>query len=367
MNRILSLLFLLFWAFAGCKAIKSTTDTQVSPALMQQVAASWEGELPCADCEGIAYRLSLKADGSFETHSVYLGKAGTGFTQSGTWQISPDSLITLTPAKGDKFQYAFKGNTLEMLDRNGKKISSGFPELYQLHKTIGESNAALRNEKAIQGVDFLASGNEPAWSLEIDFDRSMHFKTMAGLEITAPSVKGVKAADANVTRYHAETEQGVLTVQLFKQVCTNSMSGEKSAWKVQVSAKKNTDNAFQEFSGCGRFIGNYRLNEHWTLQRIGSTTMTAGAGKKIPFLELNLNEGKASGYGGCNRFTGGFSITGLQISFKPLASTKMACLEDNIEDRFLSLLTSKPLSYKVSDEMLYLGEGEEMLVFKRGE
>ena len=35
-----------------------------------------------------------------------------------------------------------------------------------------------------QGFDFIATGNEPFWRLEIDFDKVMHFKMPDGFEIT---------------------------------------------------------------------------------------------------------------------------------------------------------------------------------------
>ncbi|MEJ7827951.1 MAG: hypothetical protein WKF91_07145 [Segetibacter sp.] len=43
---------------------------------------------------------------------------------------------------------------------------------------------------------FFISANEPFWSLEIDFNKYMHFKTPGGFEITTPIPEGVKAMDA---------------------------------------------------------------------------------------------------------------------------------------------------------------------------
>jgi hypothetical protein len=40
---------------------------------------------------------------------------------------------------------------------------------------------------------------------------------------------------------------------------------------------------------------------------------------------LLLDRGHASGSGGCNRFAGGYELEGERLSFKPLASTRMAC------------------------------------------
>lgn len=78
-------------------------------------------------------------------------------------------------------------------------------------------------EKFEQGIDFIATGNEPFWSLEIDFEKTMHFKMVGGFEITTPAVEGVKAMDANVIRYHANTEKSTLIVQVQKLECINDM------------------------------------------------------------------------------------------------------------------------------------------------
>ena len=40
---------------------------------------------------------------------------------------------------------------------------------------------------------------------------------------------------------------------------------------------------------------------------------------------LLLDGGRATGSGGCNRFTGNYELEGDRLSFKPLASTRMAC------------------------------------------
>jgi uncharacterized membrane protein len=48
----------------------------------------------------------------------------------------------------------------------------------------------------------------------------------------------VKAMDANVTRYSAKTEKGILTVQIQKLECINDMSVEKSTYSVSVETNE---------------------------------------------------------------------------------------------------------------------------------
>src|SRR5690606_1048363 len=43
---------------------------------------------------------------------------------------------------------------------------------------IPERNPAVFLERFNRGIDFVATGNEPFWSVDIDFEGSMHFKHM---------------------------------------------------------------------------------------------------------------------------------------------------------------------------------------------
>jgi uncharacterized membrane protein len=122
-------------------------------------------------------------------------------------------------------------------------------------------NSKSQKEMITSGVDFTASGNEPFWSLEIDFDKDMHFKTPGGFEIITPVPKGERAMDANVTRYAAKTEQGLLTIQIAQLECINDMSGKKSDYNVTVDVKTNTDKNYTTYKGCGNYITDSRLNE----------------------------------------------------------------------------------------------------------
>ena len=61
-------------------------------------------------------------------------------------------------------------------------------------------------------------------------------------------------------------------------------------------------------------------------------------GDNQPFVQFSA-EGKASGNGGCNRFSGSFEQAGQVLSFGPIVSTKRACLELNVETAFFNALS----------------------------
>ncbi len=107
----------------------------------------------------------------------------------------------------------------------------------------------------INNQKFKATGNEPFWLVEIDFSKSIHFKTMNGLDITTPIPEGVKITGTNTTRYSTVTDQGDLIVEITHEECINDMSGLKSDYSVLVRFKNKTATTYEDFKGCGMYEG----------------------------------------------------------------------------------------------------------------
>lgn len=206
-----------------------------------------------------------------------------------------------------------------------------------------------------QGIDFIAAGTEPFWSLEIDFDKAMYFKTAGGLNITAPAVKGVKAMDTNVTRYAAETEKVSLIVQLIKQECTNNMSGEKSVYRVTIDAKNTLEKEPKRYEGCGQYLYDYRINDIWVLESVNAKKVNASDFMKgLPQIEVNIAQQKVFGSAGCNNFTGSMELQGKKILTGNLAGTKMACPNKEFENQYLNQLSNRAIPYFIKPGKLHL-------------
>ncbi len=364
MNKLLSSILIL--ALAGCVNSKNNAESKpASEDLKKEVISTWKGILPCADCEEIHYTLSILPDGKYDASSLYMGKSAGELKVSGNWELSSDSLLILLEGK-TKTIFLFDGNELIMRDEDGQKVSSEFKEMYRLQRSVSEVGATLWNKKMLAGVNFTASGNEPFWSLDIKFDSTIHFKTMEGIELILPVGKGAKAADANVTRYHSESSEGIITIQLFKQNCLDDMSGAKNSFMVDVRVKMAGATEYTNYKGCGKYIGDYRLHDIWALQRIGDKVIDPKEMQNgVPTIEFQLNEGKIYGFGGCNRFFGNIQLEDGQISFNQVGSTEMACPGLELETKFLSMFADKTLPYKVTEGILHLGKGANLLVFKK--
>lgn len=239
----------------------------------------------------------------------------------------------------------------------GKQTAVVAQDSVQKHTVMDStSDALLRSkEKLDAGIDFMASGTEPFWSLEIDFDKQMNFKTVAGPELTTPVPEGVKAMDANVTRYRAVTEAGELIVQLHHLECTNSMSGQKSDYTVTVDVKSGADTAYTTYKGCGTYTADYRINDIWILERINETILKReDFAKGLPQLEINLAQKKVFGHTGCNNLNGAAEVQGKRISFGMFITTRMACPAMEFENQYLASLQRRTIPYKVEGGKLQL-------------
>jgi uncharacterized membrane protein/heat shock protein HslJ len=220
-----------------------------------------------------------------------------------------------------------------------------------------------QNEMITNGIDFTASGNEPFWSLEIDFNKSMHFKTVSGFELTTPVPEGVKAMDANVTRYAAQTEWGVLTVQIAKQECINDMSGKKSDYNVTVDVKRSTDKNYTTYKGCGNYVTDYRLHDIWILEDMnGQTIDVKQYGKERPRIEINSSQNTFMASAGSHEISGKIFFEKELLRFTNIAAPQ------NLSDAEKEFIKNLQLAtgYKLENNRLLLfNPAGELLKFKK--
>jgi heat shock protein HslJ len=210
--------------------------------------------------------------------------------------------------------------------------------------------------------------NEPSWSLDIDFDKFMRFKSLTELsELSTPPGKEAKAQDADVTSYRAQTEAGMLIVTILRGPCTDTMSGEIFPLKVRVDAKYTADTDYKQFEGCGRYVVDYRLNDIWVLTTFNDKKLkTEDFVKGLLVVEFHLNENRVFGSTGCNRMTGSFEAKGKKITLGKMATTRMACPSMDFEQQFLAAVTENTLDYFIDAGILTLQDDKGMvLVFEK--
>lgn len=149
MKNILQILTIasLSMAFFACKSEKTddvakaneNSALAIPDAHNSQNSLDWNGVyrglVPCADCEGIETRITLKSDGTFMRSLKYLGKEQNSFFDQGnfTWDAS-GSKITLSGENEETQMYQVGENVLFHLDKEGNRITGDLSENYKLAK-----------------------------------------------------------------------------------------------------------------------------------------------------------------------------------------------------------------------------------------
>lgn len=114
-----------------------------------------------------------------------------------------------------------------------------------------DSNFVKR--KRDTGIDFFGSGNEPFWSVDLDFEREFSFKTMDDGLFRLEAVEKMKGGNPDLSRYHATSDSGEIIINILQKECINDMSGYKSPYEVTIRLKRAKDKDFKEYRGCGQY------------------------------------------------------------------------------------------------------------------
>jgi uncharacterized membrane protein len=214
----------------------------------------------------------------------------------------------------------------------------------------------LMQNKLTQGIDFFAVGNEPSWSLDVDKEKAMRFKSLTELsELNMPPGRQDKAQDADVTRYFSQSGAGTLIATVSRRTCEDTMSGESFPFYVRAEVKRTEDEDYMTFEGCGRYVADVRINDSWVLTHFGDRKLQPeDFAKGLPVVEFHLKDNQVVGHTGCNRISGWFEARGEKVTFGNLATTRMACPNMAFEHELLSAITRKTLRTTIDDGRLLL-------------
>lgn len=105
----------------------------------------------------------------------------------------------------------------------------------------------------------------------------------------------------------------------------------------------------------------------WLLVDLAGTPIVPGSKPTLAFPDV----GRVAGNGSCNRFTGSVTVEGDMMKMGALASTRMACMDNNIskqEDAYLKALgAATHFSYQYPYLIIYAEGFEQPLRFTRVE
>ncbi|MDH6311786.1 heat shock protein HslJ [Parabacteroides sp. PFB2-10] len=96
--------------------------------------------------------------------------------------------------------------------------------------------------------------------------------------------------------------------------------------------------------GCGVTQQPIKLNELegvWVLKTINGREVSASFSKTLPTLQFDFKEKLLHGSGGCNRYSTRFVLVNNHMTTSPVLSTRMMCLDPNIENEFFRTLETE--------------------------
>lgn len=281
----------------------------VTPAHGLRLPATFRGDLPCADCQGVRHHLDLWPDQVFHLRREWLGKDQVR-GEVGRWRVDPARRALLLEGGGEMpLQFEIKGPTrLRQLDLAGKPIVSELPYDLASDGSLKPADISLfmagevtyladslrftecltdRNYPVAPGSEaqrlereYVAKRREPGAPLYVSLEGSI--KQLPGME------QGLVEPTVTVERFNA-------------------------AWPNQSCSRSKADAPL--------------VNTYWRIVQMQGEAMTVVAGRREPHIVLKQTA-EGSSYTatvGCNQLVGKFESSGATLSFKAAASTRMAC------------------------------------------
>lgn len=131
-------------AFTACTGAKNneaetavdSVATEVAEVVAPTHIGTYEGTLPCADCDGIKTTLTIKDEQTYDLRSEYLNKKDGLFEESGVYNLVDDGKIIelVTPSAGTKTYYKILENAVVLSDSLGTVNEGELAEMYILKK-----------------------------------------------------------------------------------------------------------------------------------------------------------------------------------------------------------------------------------------
>ncbi len=289
--------------FATLAACKTTAIAEFDKAQTEAYA----GLLPCADCAGIATTLTLKPDKTFALEQRYLGKTGGVFTSKGRYvrangEVELGFADTRTPRPS---RYRIEGESLRMLDLEGKAVTGDLADFYLL-QTFDPELAANERHYWINAAKVDCQGVGP----------------MTCMQVARGGEKGHTEWQnfySNIEGFDFKPGQITHLVVRETKLAPAAVPADASSIKYELTRYINAYPMARPTTG---------LHDIWALQSLNGEAYFGKDGQEHPTLELNLTEMRAMGTDGCNRFMGKIEKAGTEeLSFGPLAGTRMMCAE----------------------------------------
>lgn len=108
------------------------------------------------------------------------------------------------------------------------------------------------------------------------------------------------------------------------------------------------------------------INGTWILKTLNGQVAADVFKGKIPVMNINMTENRISGNGGCNSYTGKFTLDKGVFSAPNVAATMMMCVVENQEPQFFAMLAKQNNISLVNGTLILKNAGQNVAEFVRG-
>jgi len=176
-RNVIMVLFILFIGLASCKSAKKVQSIEVKATSDNSMTSvdwvgSYQGILPCADCEGIKTQIVLNKDLSYILETQYLGKDEKVFQSKGTFKWN-ESGSKITLDNENKQIYQVGENRIFHLDKHGNRITGEIANNYILEMEKTELTDKYWKLVRLNGKPVETTGREAFMRFD-DEDNRVH-------------------------------------------------------------------------------------------------------------------------------------------------------------------------------------------------
>lgn len=299
--------------------------TEAVPVPVGELPASYSGVLPCANCEGIETRITLREDQTFFMTQTYLGIAGPNqSTDLGRWVMSHFGNVVVMKGQHGDIRY-FKLNSpheLTLLDLEARSIISAL-------------NYSLKRSADVEPMDVKIFPLNGMYRYKAD--AGLFTECVSGIQFPVVQLGDNAKLEQAYLDKRAEIDQ-LLYASIYGHI--RMFEGVDGAPEKPMIHPLRFEFINSE-SKCEAPLQSASLQDQfWSLVQLKGKPVVLLENPRVPGITLHAENNRLSGSGGCNQLLGTYTIEGNSLQTNLLAATKMACLDGgNIEQEFINMLT----------------------------
>jgi uncharacterized lipoprotein YbaY/heat shock protein HslJ/uncharacterized lipoprotein NlpE involved in copper resistance len=312
-----------------------------------KLPASFDGNLPCADCEGIRYRLNLWPDQVFHLRRMWIGKNARR-DAIGRWSVDPDQAVLVLRGADEELRFRIAGpDELVLLARGDGTTPPAGPDA-----EVGDTGHPLKaapalepfephlplrgmltwNGDAARFTDCLTGRDYPLVK-DGDYDALEHAYLAAGAEPGGPIMASFDGGIVQQPKTDSAGTQPEVLVERFVGV-----------WPSET---------------CERAVGAATLtNTYWKILRLGGVEVATGEGRREPNLILRQGDGQFTATVGCAQIGGSYALNAERLEFAadPLPAMPCPAPLDEWEDQLARVLKAA-VGWRIDGQTLELFDG----------